>query len=130
MASLSNANLTLTRDTDKKTVRAVASVRITFTTFELNQMKQGLRFRLRAKLMGADSGLFGGDDDLFTYTPSKTFPDATPNNVENATFDVVLGEGVLDEDTGTDEIYAKFELTNLFTLVTVRRNSPEVTGNF
>jgi hypothetical protein len=130
MAALGNARLTLTRDTAKKTVRAVATVRITFTQFEVNQMQQGLQFRLRAKLMGADSGLFGADDDLFTYTPAKFYPDATPNSVENATFDVTLGEEVLNEDLGTDEIYATFELTNLFTLVRVNRKSPEVTGNF
>ena len=130
MASLSNATLTLNRDAAKKTVRAVARCRITYTQFELNQMQQGLQFRMRAKLMGADSGLFGGDDDLFTYTPAKFYPDATPTSVETATFEVTLGDEVLDEDLGRDEIFARFELTNLFTLNVVRRNSPEVSGSF
>ena len=47
-----------------------------------------------------------------------------------ATSDLTPGEEVLNYDHGTDEIYATFELTNLFTLVRVNRKSPEVTGNF
>ncbi len=130
MASITQRRLDLQRDRATQTVKAVATCRINFTTFEVNQMKEGLQFRLRCKLMGADSGLTGSDDDLFTYTPSRRFPDSTPTASENVTFEETLGDDVLNEDLGTDEIYARFLLTNLFTQITVRGNSPEVSGNF
>jgi hypothetical protein len=126
MAGLANPVLTLTRDGATKTVRAVATCRILFNPFERNAMEQGLQFRFRAKLFGAD--VLTGDDDLFTYPP-KIYPDATPGSVEEVTFEETLAEEVLDESVIlTDRIFASFELTNLFTQVTLRRDSPEVVG--
>jgi hypothetical protein len=130
MASISNPTLTISHDHTKKTAHPVVKAKINFTQFELNQMKQGLQFRLKCQLWGADSGLTGADDFLFTYANVKFYPDATPAVTEDAVFDVVLGEGVLDEDLGTDEIYGKLILTNLFTLIEVKKNTNQVSHNF
>ena len=129
MAGLANPALSLTRDSATKTVRTVATCRILFSPFELSAMEQGLQFRFRARLFGAD--VLTLDDNFFTFTPSKIYPDATPGSIEEARFEERLAEEVLDESIIlTDRIFGKFELTNLFTQVTLRRSSPEATGRF
>jgi hypothetical protein len=130
MASISNATLAISHDHTKKTAHTVVKAKINFTQFEMNQMKDGLRFKLKCQLWGADSGLTGADDFLFTYSVVRHYPDATPAVTEDAVFDVTLGEGVLDEDWGTDEIYGKLILTNEYTLVQVKKNTNQVSHNF
>jgi hypothetical protein len=132
MAGLANPVLTLTQDRAAKTVLAVATCRILFNPIELTAMQQGtLQFMFRAKLIAADLPPFGPADDLFTFTPPKIYPDATPNGVEEARFEATLGEEVLDEDyISRDEVFARFELTNLSTGIALRRNSPQVSGRF
>jgi hypothetical protein len=133
MASITNATLNLTHDHRKKTVHAVAKCTVNFTTLELCQMKhcsEAKLFKLKCQLWGADSGLTGADDFLFTYSNVFYFPDPTPTASENRTFDVVLGEGVLDEDWGEDEVFAKFRLVNLSSLVEIRKNSNTVSHHF
>src|SRR4026208_303511 len=106
MASITNAKLVLTHDHNKKTVRSVVTCDVNFTSLELCQMKtcrESRLFKLKCQLWGADSGLTGADDFLFTYSTVFFFPDPTPTGTESRTFDVVLGEGVLDEDWGEDE---------------------------
>jgi len=133
MATITNATLNLTHDHKKKTVRAVAKCNVNFTALEQCQMKNcpGIRlFKLKCQLWGADSGLTGADDFLFTYSDVFFFPDPTPTATESRTFDVVLGEGVLDEDWGEDEVYALFKLVNLYTLVQVSKKSNTVSHSF
>jgi hypothetical protein len=130
MASISNATLTISHDHTKKTARPIVKAKINFSQYEMNQMKDGLKFKLKCQLWGADSGLTGADDFLFTYSPVKFYPDASPAVTEDAVFDVTLGEGVLDEDWGTDEIYGRLLLTNLYTLVQVKKNTNQVSHNF
>ena len=72
----------------------------------------------------------GGDDHLFTYPTLKFFPDASPTSTEEVTFSAVVGEGVLNEDLGGDEIYGKLILTNEFTLNEVKKNTNQVNGDF
>ena len=92
-------------------------------------------FKLKCVLWGADSGITGSDDNLYTLSSVKYFPSGAPkakyNNVE---FVVTLGEGVLNEDdiTGgfTDEIYAKFSLTPLVAGGSATGNSNQVSHNF
>ena len=52
--------------------------------------------------------------NLFTYS-TQFFPDASSTAIETATFDTTLGTSVLNEDSGTDEVYAKAVLTNTYT---------------
>ena len=134
MATITNAVLTLAHDHTKKTVRAIAKCTVNFTHLELCQMKacpNGRLLKLKCELWGADSGFFGDDDNrLFTYGAVFYFPDTTPNPSETRTFDVVLGEGVLDEDWGQDEVYALFKLVNLSSNVALQKKTNTVSHSF
>jgi len=133
MATITNATLSLTHDHSKKTVRAVVRCNVNFTALELCHMKTcpGSRlFKLKCQLWGADSGLTGADDFLYTYPTVFFFSDPTPTASESRTFDVLLGEGVLDEDWGQDEVYGKLTLTNLFTLIRVTKKTNTVQHSF
>ena len=133
MATITNAILTLTHDHEKKTVRAVVKCNVNFTALEQCQMKacsQARFFKLKCQLWGEDSGLTGADDFLFTYSNVFFFPDATPTATESRTFDVLLGEGVLDEDWGEDEVYGLLKLVNLSTLVEVKKKTNTVSHRF
>jgi len=90
----------------------------------------GRHFKLKCQLWGADSGLFGDDDFLYTYSDIFYFPDATPNATESRKFEVVLGEGVLDEDWGEDEVYGLVKLTNLTSLVELKKKTNTVPHSF
>lgn len=134
MATIPTRTLTLTHDHTKKTVQAVAKCKVAFTPLELFQMEgapQGSFFKLKCQLWSAVGGLFDtGSDLLFTYNNVFFFPDSTSAATESRTFDVVVGAGVLDEDIGTDEIFARFVLVNLSTGVVVKRHSPTVSHEF
>lgn len=134
MASLSNVVLTLVRDRVKKTVNVKVTGNVNFTPLEMCMMKQckdsGL-FKLRCKLWVEDSPLFTGADDLLFIFPNVfTYPDGSPTNPENFTFQTVVGESLLNEDWGQDEIYARAELTNNLSLTTVTKKSNVVKGWF
>ena len=132
MATITNAVLSFAHDHEKKTVRTVVRCTVNFNALELCQMKmcKGRWFKLKCQLWGADSGLTGADDYLYTYSNVFYFPDVTPNTIENRVFDVVLGEGVLDEDWGQDEVYAKVILQNLNTFVSTTKKTNTVHHNF
>ena len=130
MATITNATLALVHDHRKKIVKATAKCRVNFTALELCQMKNctGARFfKLRCQLWGDDLFL---DPLLFTYSDVFFFPDGSPTASEDRTFDVLLGEGVLDEDIGTDEVYAIFKLANLYTTIEVKKKSNTVSHAF
>ena len=133
MATITNRKLTLTHDHTKKTVLATVTCDVNFTALELCQMKTcaGTRlFKLKCQLWGADSGLTGADDFLFTYSNVFFFPDPTPTATESRKFEVLLGEGVLDEDWGQDEVYGLLSLVNLSTLVAIKKKTNTVSHNF
>ena len=44
--------------------------------------------------------------------------------------EATVGEGLLNEDLGTDEVYARMKLSNLYTLVTIAGNTNVVTHSF
>ncbi len=130
MATITNATLAIVHNHAAKSAKVTVQCKCNFTTFEINQMKEGLQFRLRCQLWGEDSGLTGADDFLYTIPTSKLFPDATPTASESVAFETTVGEGLLDEDFGTDEIYAKLRLTNLYTLITVTKKTNVVTHSY
>lgn len=134
MATISAQKLSITHDHTKKTARCIVTGKVNFDQLELFLMQQGLKFKLKCELWGDDSGLTGSDDKLFTYSPVKYFPDASPAASESVSFDVTLGEGVLDEDGFlggyVDEIYGKLILTNLYTTVTVSKTTNIVSHSF
>jgi len=133
VASITDRHLALTHDHNKRTVKAVVTCKVNFTALELCQMKTcpGTKlFKLKCQLWGADSGLTFGDDFLFTYSDVFFFPDPNPTATESRTFTVLLGEGVLDEDWGQDEVYGYLMLTNLSTLVQVKKKTNTVSHSF
>jgi len=130
MATITAQKLTLTHNHTQKTAKAVVTCQVNFTAYERSEMSKGLRFKLTCKLWGEDSGLTGADDFLFSYPTAFFFPDATPTSPENRTFDIVLGEGVLDEDWGVDEVYGRLRLTNLYTLVAITKRTNVVSHSF
>ena len=67
---------------------------------------------------------------MYTYSDVFSFPDGSPSSPESRTFDVTVGESLLDEDWGKDEVYGKLILRNLFTMVEKRRNANEVSHSF
>jgi hypothetical protein len=87
-------------------------------------------FKLKCQLWGADSGLTGADDFLYTYQNVFFFPDPSPTPTEIRKFDVLLGEGVLDEDWGQDEVYGLLKLIHLGTLVEVKKKTNTVEHRF
>lgn len=114
MANVSSAQLTISHDHAKELAVVVVRAKLTFTSYELKQMKDGLKFKCKCELWGED-GWFNGPDDKLFVLPSKYFPDVSPSATEEVSFQVTLGEGVLDEDWGTDEVYARIRLQNLYT---------------
>lgn len=133
MATITNRKLNLKHDHTKKTVLATVTCDVNFSALEICQMKTctGTRlFKLKCQLWGADSGLTGADDFLFTYSNVFFFPDPTPTATESRKFEVLLGEGVLDEDWGQDEVYGLLNLVNLSTLVSVKKKTNTVSHHF
>jgi hypothetical protein len=131
MATITNAVLTIVHNTNG-TANVSVRCNVNFSALELNLMRTipGTWFRLRCQLWGADSGLFGSDDHRFTFPNSIFFPDANPSPSEFRTFNAVLNDDVLNEDIGTDEIYAKLILNNLNTQVTISKKTNEVSHSF
>lgn len=133
MAIITDAVLSIAHDDRKKLANVVVNCKVHFTPIELCQMKTcavGKWFKLKCVLWGSDSGLTGADDQLYTLDKVFFFPDVTPTAVEACTFNVTLGEGVLDEDWGEDEVYAKLTLYNLMTLITISKNTNTVHHHF
>lgn len=133
MATISNATLSLSHDERKKIVTATVKCNVNFTALELCQMKsckESRHFKLKAQLWGEDSGLNFGDDHLWTYSDVFFFPDGTPTASESRSFTITLGEGVLDEDWGQDEVYGKLLLTNLGSLTQITKKTNTVHHSF
>lgn len=131
MAAIVSAQLKITVTSGK--VTPVVSYKLAFNAGDLNLMKQYPNlFRVRCELWGADSGLNGGDDKLYTYPQTRYYADTTPSALEEGKFTATLNKGAeLDEDwESQDEIYAKVKLINAFCGVTLSRNSNEVSGSF
>ena len=118
MAALTNVKLTISHDHTKKLVTPVVTCTVRFSTLELCQMEQCARhrwFKLKCQLWGEDGFFTGADDYLWTYSDIYYFPDGNPTASEDRKFSVTVGEGVLDEDWGRDEVYGKLLLYNLAT---------------
>ncbi len=130
MATLANPRLNISVDQTKKTARCVVTCDVIFTAYEMNEMKQGLRFALHCSLWGEDLGMWLNPDDFLYSYATRIFPDATPEARERATFDVTVGVSLLDEDWGTYEVYGLLTLRNLYTGTTVKRKTNVVVRSF
>ena len=106
--------LTIGHDQNGKFTNVIVTGEIRFGPQELYQMvnHEEKLFKLKCELWGQDMVV---KDKLYTFNPLKYYPTYAANATERFTFKEVLGHGVLDEDLGKDEIYAKLILTNLLT---------------
>lgn len=137
MATISNQKLAIQENLPNGNVRATVTCKVSFTTLERNLMGLGLRFRLSCKLWSDDPSIWlidNGDDVLYSFSPSKTYPDANPAAVENVTFTALLKSSKLNEDSGVfdneDEVYAKITLRNLETGTEVSKNTNTIKHHF
>jgi hypothetical protein len=121
MATITDRNLAISHNHAAGTAKCVVTAKVNFTTFEFNQLSQGLRYRLKCTIKGDD---VTNDPELYVFPVQKIFPDTNPSKTENVKFEITLGESKLDEDKNAeDEIYAQLVLTNDFTPVIVTRNT-------
>jgi hypothetical protein len=139
MASIASAVLSISHDHNKRTATPVVKTTIKFNELELCQMRacRGRWFKLKCELWSKDtffndwSNPFDATDNLlFTYSDVFFFPDANPAAVEARVFQVTVGEGLLDEDLGTDEIYAVVRLYNLTSVQLISKKSNVVSHSF
>lgn len=134
MATITSANLSIEHDHKKKLAHVKVVTNIRFSVLELCQMRtcpEARVFKLKCQLWGEDSP--DPDDFLYTLDTVYYFPDGDPTTNETRTFEVTLGEGVLDEDGWTrpkDEVYARVKLYNLMTGGFIQRNSNVVEHYF
>ena len=128
MPYLSNCTLTTKRDSAKKLIAVTAKATVNFSTLERSFMSlfpAERYYRLKCKLYGED-GWLDQDNVLYVFTDAFYFPDGTvPDGTERRTFEVTLGEGVLDEDLGRDEVYARFSIYSYLASRTVSRMDTE-----
>jgi hypothetical protein len=132
VASITNAKIEIGSNASAGTSNCVVTCKVIFNQFELNQMKEGLRFSLNCALWGEDLGqgnFFNPDDYIFSYG-TKFFPDANPSNPEVPVFTAVLATNLLNEDFGTDEVYGQLRLKNLYTNIAVRAKTNVIRRNF
>ncbi|MEY4765235.1 MAG: hypothetical protein RI907_1908 [Pseudomonadota bacterium] len=131
MASIQSVSLKITVSSGK--VTPVVTYKLNFSQGDLNLLKQFPNlYSVRCELWGADSGLNGGDDKLFIYPITRSYPDGTITAQETGTFQATLNKGAeLDEDwESQDEVYAKVILSNNFAGTKSSKNSSQVTGSF
>ena len=132
MATIANAKLAISVNLPTGTAKVLVTCDVRFSQLEIFLMKNGLRFRLNCQVWGEDNGQgawVDPDDHLFNYA-SVFFPDATPASVEKATFETTVSLRVLQEDSGTDEIYGQLILRNLENGSSVRRKTNTVVHQF
>lgn len=137
--SASELKIDLVSGTLKRKVTAKVTVK--FDTFEENQIKAGLKFRLRCRIWGWDGF---GPIAIIPTLPALSWPDddvkfSFPSKIITADgtypFSTVMNSSALDEDPGSnvDEVYAKFtckSTTQGFPLEATPLNSPGIVGIF
>lgn len=115
MATISKAKINIKVDLPSKTAEVTSTCEVRFSTLEMFLMRNGLRFKLATKVWGEDLGQgnwLDSDDFLFSYE-TLFFPDANPSSIEVVKLVKKVPLSLLNEDSGSDEVYAQFILTNL-----------------
>lgn len=125
---MTNPNLTIHLNLPNADVEVNNSIR--FTPFEINNMRNGLRYRVTCKLMGNDPVF---DDTQYVF-PSQTITGNQPA-LKRIKFKRTINKSRLDEDDSifddTDEIFAVVSLINLDILGNpISKNSNEIVHQF
>lgn len=97
--------------------------RVAFNYFERNTK---VRFREYVRLWGADSGVTGADDYLYSV-PTSGFFSQSSTITRTRKFDVA--NSILDEDWGKDEVYAKVRVVPIVPSSDSEKSN-EITGWF
>ena len=127
MATLNGSTLRIELIGGTNRAKVTTSVNVGLTELERALIGLGLRFRLECRLRGEDGGFNGSDDDLVFIEPHRTI---TSPGTQSYTFEI--DRKYLDEDNGTDEVYAFFRLVSresLFSL-NLTHTSPVVSAGF
>lgn len=124
--NLINRRLTLNQNIAADTVECVASCRVELTALEIASFALGNTFTLRCVIRANDPGQ-DSDEVLFTYPRTRTFGALVDLLDVDQIFTEVVSRDVLDEDVGgSDEMRARFRLTDNSTGRTRQRLSPIV----
>jgi hypothetical protein len=127
MASIELPKLTIKVIPNTETAECVVTCNVRFSRYEMSQIQLGLRFKLSCKLWERD--IVTPDDYLYGFG-DQIFPDTTPTTLESVTFRQILGLSLLNQEWGTDEIYGRLELKNLYTRDSVPANTNVVKRRF
>ncbi|MEW6735856.1 MAG: hypothetical protein AB1489_31475 [Acidobacteriota bacterium] len=130
MATITNARLAIQLNLPGKQAKVDVNCEVRFTRLEMFLMQNGLRYKLDCKVWGEDLGWWLNPDDfLFSYA-SSFFPDASPTDVERVAFTRNVPMSTLNEDIGTDEIYAELILKNMESGATTKKRTNVVKHGF
>ncbi|MCX9158494.1 hypothetical protein OPU71_20420 [Niveibacterium sp. 24ML] len=131
MPTISNARLAIQLNLPGSKAKVDVTCEVRFSRLEMFLMQNGQRYRLDCKVWGEDLGWWLNPDDfLFSYN-SVFFPDASPAAIERVTLSRSdISMSTLNEDIGTDEIYAELTLKNLESGATTKKRTNVVTHKF
>ncbi len=131
MATITEAKLQINVDATTHKAKCVVTAKANFTPYEMNEIKEGLTFKLTCWLM-ADEPVVPTvviPIPLHLY-PQKSLPDSTPTAVEKITLEATLLQSQLNSGAGADEIYGQLTLTNEYTEVTRTKKTNVVSYSF
>lgn len=120
-----NRTLTLNENTTTDTVECIAACKVELTALEVASFALGNSFTLRCVIRANDPGQ-GSDEVRFTFPRTKTFTALVDLLDVDQVFRAEVSRDLLDEDPGSDELRARFRLTNNQTGQTRQRLSPIV----
>ena len=103
MASVSNVNFSVTKQTGSSLWKVTVKYNANFTNFEKTS---GMQFKERVRLWEDDPF----DDDLLKTVWGGLFDPATNTVARTITF--TIGEGKLDTEWGEEELYARVNIWN------------------
>jgi hypothetical protein len=130
MAIIENSQLTITTAESAGNYKVTVECDIIYSELEFSQMKSSEKtplFSLKCSVWGADPI---ADSNLLTYTDVKYYPAGSPTSNVHAVFETSVSRSTLDEDLGTDEVYAKLILDNLYVHGPVEKRTNTVKRNF
>jgi hypothetical protein len=131
MPSITNRVLTIERREGGKNYNVRVECDIQFTDIELCQMKvcgeETKLYKLKCSVLG-DDPVF--DDFLFSYSDVKYYPEGNPIPKEHAIFETSASGGLLNEDWGTDDLFARLTLQNLASHVSIEKDTDVIHANF
>lgn len=132
MPKLTDPKLSIKVAAGSPDATVTASVDVSFSESEKTLIKLlSLNYKLTCRIRGADSGLTGGDNALFTLGNVSV-----SDSGNNISFTRVVSRDRLDEDSGSkDEVYARFFCTppsdtGLALTAADPINSVEISGSF